>query len=980
MVLSRHTLFVILIMLFSGSAEGQELLLKQYTVNDGLPSNEVYQVEEGKYGELLIATDRGVVQYDGYNFQKLYTGHKSGTQPVVGIYKAPSGKTYFYGSNEIVIYINDTLYSYPYNHLIIPRRFNTELITNEPTYIHSLSESRDSLWMVFSKPGAGVITPDGHSYYLKEKGNVSFDLVHGVFVKSTSAKNYQETWSKVYITWPDGTQSIDSVFALNTDGIRKLQHVKMGELDIFLVKDILFIYKNKIRVRQCLLPRMPLNLRANNHDKLWICYENGGARLYSIDMQGLDDMMLYALPGISVSNIFFDFQGGIWFSTLENGLYYASPDYFRVWSFNDRISIIRQIHDRAIINYYTGTIRIFRNGALDKTITLRLKKDEVLFDSYFFTDDAYYYVTNLGVYYRYLSTTSFFSFFVPVSAPILTPYRVLFPFEDNSLYIGHFTGKTNKLHRFYTNGKAQGIVNIFHRTLSMLKDDSGNVWYGTFDKLYKRKNDVLYTLTDKNSLLQARFTAIDKLVNGWIVMSTQGKGLLLYNYRYNKLVVLNEDNGLPTNVLNKMQVVNDTIWLGTNKGIIAVTFINGKFNVHTYDKAYRLPTIDIRDFCIAGNYLYFRGNGPLYTVNLNDIRRVKPLKKPIITSVKVNNKPVNYLELGTFEHSEKDISIQFKCINFERSNYQVYRYRLKGNSDNWYTTSERQILFTNLQPGKYDFELQAVDANGQYIDDTAIYGFTIHPPFWETIWFYTLVTIAILLLAILIVQLRLNAIKKRNVLLLSLAEYQQKALVQQMSPHFIYNIVNTAQSAMINDNKMQAITILARFTRLMRLSLDLSREKTVLLEKEITMLKKYLELEMVRFPDKFTYNIDVVRGLDANNTFIPGMLMQPFVENAIKHGISHLSGIKGHIEIMLRLQDDMILFSVEDNGIGRTRSTVINSNRVKYHRSAGMDITMQRLTLLHKERGKKLIYQIVDKYSCDNIPEGTIVIFSIPYS
>jgi LytS/YehU family sensor histidine kinase len=177
---------------------------------------------------------------------------------------------------------------------------------------------------------------------------------------------------------------------------------------------------------------------------------------------------------------------------------------------------------------------------------------------------------------------------------------------------------------------------------------------------------------------------------------------------------------------------------------------------------------------------------------------------------------------------------------------------------------------------------------------------------------------------------------------------------------------------------MVAASLIARFAKLMRLSMELSKEKWVNLNKEIELLTKYFELEEIRSPGRFTYDIEAAPPLQPSQAMIPSMLIQPFVENAIKHGVMHLADKKGYIHIELRQEKGLLICTVDDNGIGRQQSGRINQNR-RGHQSSGIEITINRLRLLHREQNTTFLYEVIDKQDKEGRPEGTSIQFSIPY-
>jgi sensor histidine kinase YesM len=197
-----------------------------------------------------------------------------------------------------------------------------------------------------------------------------------------------------------------------------------------------------------------------------------------------------------------------------------------------------------------------------------------------------------------------------------------------------------------------------------------------------------------------------------------------------------------------------------------------------------------------------------------------------------------------------------------------------------------------------------------------------------------------------------------------------------MNPHFVFNSLASIQSFIFEEDKLMAGKYIADFASLMRLILENSREEFIILEKEISTLKYYLELQKLRYENKFDYSIFVDPALNPEFDVIPPMLGQPFVENSIKHGIAKKE-TKGQIDIRLIKRDEYLVFEIEDNGIGREKAQQIKEPESKKHISLALSITRERLDNLNKRYRKKINFEIIDLEK-DNKPSGTLVKFEIP--
>jgi len=222
------------------------------------------------------------------------------------------------------------------------------------------------------------------------------------------------------------------------------------------------------------------------------------------------------------------------------------------------------------------------------------------------------------------------------------------------------------------------------------------------------------------------------------------------------------------------------------------------------------------------------------------------------------------------------------------------------------------------------------------------------------------------------VEKRVLAIEKE------LFDVQQKALQLQMNPHFIFNSLNAIQSFVIGNNTDKAIHYLSKFSQLMRLILTNSRESSIPIKDELKAVEYYMDIEKLRFDNKFDYNISVDRNIDDEFMEIPPMVIQPLVENAILHGLVH-SAEKGHIRIELELQNNFIFCTIEDNGIGRVKAAEIRDASGIKRKSRGMLITRERLEILNKQNKEKLAIKVIDLQDDHGNPSGTRVEINILY-
>jgi ligand-binding sensor domain-containing protein/anti-sigma regulatory factor (Ser/Thr protein kinase) len=299
--------------------------------------------------------------------------------------------------------------------------------------------------------------------------------------------------------------------------------------------------------------------------------------------------------------------------------------------------------------------------------------------------------------------------------------------------------------------------------------------------------------------------------------------------------------------------------------------------------------------------------------------------------------------------NQNHLSFAFHAVDLSNPDKMRYRWRLEGAELEWSPWSDqRQVNYANLAPGSYCFYAQAMSADGAMSAPEAAY-FTILKPFWQHWPFQLAIVLALLTLLVWIGWRWVNGVKKaekarREQLEVQnkLLQLEQKALQLQMNPHFIFNALNSIQSMISTKDFPTARLEIQAFARLMRAVLSNSRKASISLQEEQDTLEQYLKIEQFCQQNKFQYHISTSTALDLNEMEIPPMLLQPFVENAVIHGVSHLS-YPGQINIHFDLDGQLLRCTIEDNGVGREKSALLRQARKPGHQSTALQVTKERL-------------------------------------
>ena len=317
------------------------------------------------------------------------------------------------------------------------------------------------------------------------------------------------------------------------------------------------------------------------------------------------------------------------------------------------------------------------------------------------------------------------------------------------------------------------------------------------------------------------------------------------------------------------------------------------------------------------------------------------------------------------------------------------RYKLQGRDENWqYAPANYTIRYEELPPDKYRLLLQAGNAGNEFTGPVKSLLIIISPAFWNTWWFQ--ITAIIFLGAIFYRGMRWRLKQKFRLQLersekeTQMAELKQKAtelemqaLRAQMNPHFIFNSLNSINRFILQNNREQASEFLTKFSKLVRMILQNSAASQIPLESELESLELYLNLEALRFDYHFDYKISVPGDMDISALQVPPLILQPYVENAIWHGLMHKEE-KGHLNIDLSEEDDHLYFKITDNGIGREKAKALSSKSATKHKSMGLRITAHRIAMLHNSEALESPVTINDLVNADSSAAGTEVIIKIP--
>jgi ligand-binding sensor domain-containing protein/two-component sensor histidine kinase len=523
----------------------------------------------------------------------------------------------------------------------------------------------------------------------------------------------------------------------------------------------------------------------------------------------------------------------------------------------------------------------------------------------------------------------------------------------------------------------------------IFEDHKHRLWFGTskgvirFDPVDSSIRQYDHEPSNRNSLAHNEVWEIFEDSRHTLWIGTMGGGLDRFDEQSGRFIHHTVKNGLADNVVKSiLEDRNGHLWIGTDNGVShfdprAQSFRN--YNTNEIRKAGAIAThagIVLRD----GSFLFGAEFGVLRFHP--DSVRDDPMNSPLaFTGLsiqgRVQARDVLHGDTITLQPGDNYVSLEFASLDFRNNKQLRYAFMLDGATHGWVDLGRRRnCSFADIPHGTHELRIKGTNSDGVWNNAYLAVTIVVLPPFYLRWWFLYPLAFLLLSSAGVGIRWRINAIRKRANHDRRLVESELKALRLQINPHFFFNSLNAIQGFVLSSDDEQANTYISKFARLMRSVLENSRAASVSIVEEIETLKLYMELEALRFKKRFAFRIDVAPEIDMKQ-HIPSMLIQPYVENAVRHGLQPLKS-GGLLVVSLSKRDDTIVCIVEDNGIGRERALAMRGTQDPKRKSLGMSITQERLDILNSMRKKHLSVHVTDLHLPDGVPSGTRVEIEIP--
>lgn len=530
----------------------------------------------------------------------------------------------------------------------------------------------------------------------------------------------------------------------------------------------------------------------------------------------------------------------------------------------------------------------------------------------------------------------------------------------------------------------------------IFEDAKDRIWIGTISDgvyCYQPQKDSLINIRLQPNLLNEKCIAIREDHEGNILYALENTGLVLLEHPLTpqqRTTLLNSSNVLPTDNIGKIHIDRKgRIWLNTEEGLLQFDVHTRKYIAFRREDGLWDESIISRPYEDSTGLMYVGFKHGFQTFHPDSL--LQHTREPVhirMNSITVDGKqqlpPPAFQSSITIEPELNNISFTFAAISPSMAQHFQYAYRLEGFDKDWHLPGRTGLgQYNYLPPGHYRLHIKAAAINGPWESDTFSIPFIVLPAWYQATWFRLLVAALLAGLVYALFRYRLKTVRQearfKENYHKRIKELEIRSLRAQMNPHFIFNSLSSINRYIVKSDHKMASNYLTRFSRLIRQILDNSAADSISLETELETLELYIEMEKLRFDQAFTYEIIIDEQIHPADTYIPPMLLQPYVENAIWHGLLHRDDGKGKLTITLRYNSAALLEArIEDNGIGRQKAMEMKSREAIRTKSYGMQLSLDRLQLLNQQPSGHSPVVIDDLTNATGEASGTRVILYIP--
>lgn len=965
-------LFFLISVFISCNLLAQRYTFLSYSTAQGLPQSQVNSIEQDENGFLWVGTLGGLAKFNGKDFES-FTSEDGLLNNRITFLSFINGQLWIGHEGGI-------------SKMTVSGFSKWSLSSDDrKTNVSDITEFNGRI--IFSTNGAGIYSLIGDKLTRINIPGVDHERVRDLEVHNNVL--YAGTRAGIYYTsdlkiWT----AISGSEEFNVSSIKK----HSGQLFVSTFQDGLHVVNPIVKtIEQFGEGLLPPTLRFcyfDSNDRLWVNTYEGIWRLNGTKAE-LKLNEANGLPMESIQAMFEDKNGNIWFGSEGKGLLRFTGERFVYFDqstglSSDLILSVNQDQNNVfwLGTYDKGLMRMSANGKIDNieignnTVWCSILDVEGL--NWFGTGEGLIGMKGLKTSKEYYQEDG-------------TPgnkITALFRINSTSFYIGGSNGVS-----IYQKGTIRPLKGKMTETVRSFCKVGSNIYCATDKGLFVIKDGRTHQV---GSFINTIFSLVSD-ENGKLWVGTQ-EGLYVYDGKELKNVNFTKDPA--SNFINFLIRRNNTLFVGTNNGLYMLKSLDQpKPSVVKYgigEGVVNLETNLNSSFIDKTGRLWFGTASGLVCFRPEYESGVVSFPSLVLKNILINYEQVDFSNYTDqinkygmpsnldLPYSKNNISFELEGVALANYPGMQFQFRLEGLEWGWSPPNNNtNITYNALPAGDYIFHARCIDARGK-VSEEIIIPFTIRQAFYKTWWFFLICGVLAGILVLGVFRIRLKREREANEkerleYKSRLLTLEQRSLNASMNRHFIFNSLNSIQYFINTQDKLSANKFLTNFAKLIRKNLDSSEEgNMVTLSQEIERLDLYLSLESMRFKDRFDYKIDCDSTIDQDSVVIPAMILQPFVENSIIHGILPNENQKGQIAIRIFKENEYMVIEIADNGIGIEKSMRSKSDYDGDHRSQGMEITSKRIELLNKLSDRKFEingpFQIEDNY---HSIKGTAVILKM---
>lgn len=983
---AKFLLCLVCAMLAFANAWAQDPFIQHFKTSEGLPSNCVNKIFQDSQRFIWFATDAGLARYDGSKFDHYRKQDGLSSSSVIEITEDSFGRIWFFHTNAALnFYYKNSIFNErntPYLDSLRSSDNFRKFFEDKQRNIYFFAHQRRLIYMLdslnrvtkYKLPVMPVHNPstsgrsEGLSVNYMNK-DTNGDLLFWAFGGYYRMK--QHTENPVLVN--DAFQYKDIFIASNN---KKYIFVREKDSINFKLKrfsgEVLFDNIETLKVPGS---KFITAILEDDNGLLWIATADQGVYCYK------DNRLFYYMEIKDASSIIQDHEKNIWISSQKEGVYKVSPFFFRHQHYesalfnNSGIYALGQSNDRGVWCTNGQLLYFFRDGTFYKADFQRAEKS---FDQIAVISPNLLLLGEKGRKSYILDRIR-----INTEAKKIAIDDIhLAPMFTNELFLNP---QKNEICSYYQSYLIfTSITKPFKKaSIRRVGDRIFNCFYNTRDELiFNSKKNYIYSAGTRQESLELSYFN-NKIISDHLNISDKVE---LFNIEGDSLFLLNDkllynlSAGFdqPVDLAIKHMVYEDsTLFIATSRNLY---LCKNPLNI-LQKKPVILNLVDINfrsihDLLIQEGKLYIASDDGLSVLPFAELKRsVVSSPIPYFDAIQVNDKESIAERNNLALYTNQRVTIPFGSINFSVSP-NIYSYKLEGSDNDWTEVKGNNVVLQNLSKGNYLFKLRVRKPASNW-SEPVMFGLSVNATLWQHPLFYFFVILFIAVIIFLFVLRQKNIELARREMENQIILLEQKSQQAMMNPHFIFNVLGSIQNYLLRNQPNEAGIYLSQFARLIRQNLKAISSSMINLKEEIDRLRDYLDLEKLRMGEKFDYYIEIGEEVEIEDLYIPAMIIQPFVENAVWHGISQLEE-KGFICLSLNLKNEKSLrIVVEDNGIGLVNASK-NSKNTDSHLKLGTSITSKRLDLLSKkyQTETRVVYS---EQSPGAINPGTKVEIIVPF-